>query len=189
MQSEIILFVLAILLILLFMPIFVQLRVYFNAVKNLGVVAVSVFGIKLICVQIEFNKDKINVMSLKKDRQLSIDPSNQQVQFMNNVMYQLFLRIKIVKLAVFCDVGKQQDAFLPAMLKGGVEMLFYVLLSFCYTKKGVFDTVVGGKMSSQKDELVVSVYLHIVFNIFVITLSLVRAKQKVNKGASYAKSK
>ena len=56
MQSEIILFVLAILLILLFMPIFVQLRVYFNAVKNLGVVAVSVFGIKLICVQIEFNK-------------------------------------------------------------------------------------------------------------------------------------
>ncbi len=189
MQSEIFVYILLILLLVLFAPIFVQVRFYFNALQNLGAVAISVFGIKISCVQIEFDKDKINVISLKKDKQLSLDPNDQKVQFTNKLMYQLFLRIKIIKLTLFCDVGKVQDAFLPAMIKGGIDILLYTFLSYCYTKKSTFETVVGGQISSQKDELVLSAYLHVVFNVLTIILSLVRAKQKTNKEASYAKSR
>ena len=188
MQVQVFLIVILIFALIMLLPIFVQIRLYINALNNIGVIAISVFGIKIICLQLEISGGKINIIGKKKDRQ--IDPNSVDVKFVNKFVYYLVLKIKITNLAIFFDVSKQSDAFLPCVLRGLTQSLIGMVLGILYTKKGVFNTSVGGDVKWDRDKVVLSMYVGMVFNLAMIITALIQAKIKTKRRAEvYAKRK
>lgn len=188
MQVQVFLIVILIFALITLLPIFVQIRLYINALNNIGVIAISVFGIKIICHQLEISGGKINIIGKKKDRQ--IDPNSVDVKFVNKFVYYLVLKIKITNLAIFFDVSKQSDAFLPCVLRGLTQSLIGMVLGILYTKKGVFNTSVGGDVKWDRDKVVLSMYVGMVFNLAMIITALIQAKIKTKRtGEVYAKRK
>ncbi|MBQ7602605.1 MAG: hypothetical protein IJU58_00460 [Clostridia bacterium] len=184
MQAEIIIILILIVLLLLILPIFVQIRVYVNVYQNVGVVALSIFGIKILCSQAEFVNGKINILGPKKDK--TIDTTSANVRLFNKFAYYLLLKIKITRLAIFCDVGKENDAFLPCILRAGFDTFISIFLGILYTKKGIFETIVDGKLNSQNDKFTLSIYTGAIFNILMIIVAFVQAKNKLKRRIYHA---
>lgn len=186
MQVEIVV-LLAILIFLLIAPIYVKIRLGFDVIKNIGEFAVYIFGIKIIKVKIRFTKNSISVITSKKQKDIPLDLKNKQVKFFNNLMYNLFLLIIVLKLRLYFEIGKNNDAFYPAMICGLINCLVGALLGYCYTKKGVFNTSVDTILVSNNDKIDFSFQLNILFNLLVVIISFVRAKIKQHKEVSYAR--
>lgn len=187
MQVQLFLVVILIIMFLLLLPIFVQLRIYINVTKNTGVMALSVFGIKIVCNQLEVRDAKINIIGKKKDRQ--IDPSSVDFKFASKFVYYFILKILITKFALFCDVYKKDDAFAPCVLRGCWQTIVGIMLAILYTKKGVFNTVVDGEIGWHKNKIVLSVYIGIIFNVVMLIVSYIQAKTKLKRRGIYANRK
>ena len=174
--------IVAVILFLLVVPLFVQVRVYTNIYSNIAVFAVSLFGIKIVCKQAEIQKGQINIIGAKRDRQIA--PNSASITLFNKFVYYLILKIKIVKLAIFCDVAKHNDAFTPSIICAWVNAVLSMLVGILYTKKGVFDTTLGGETKHDKEKVVFCSYCHFAFNLLMILIAYIQAKQKTKKGAN-----
>ena len=132
-----------------------------------------------MCSQAEFVNGKIIILGPKEDK--TIDTTSANVKLFNKFAYYLLLKIKITNLAIFCDVGKTNDAFLPCIIRGGFDAFVCALLSILYTKKGVFQTTLDGKLDSQNNKLALSIYIGAIFNILMIIIAFVQAKNKIKR--------
>lgn len=187
MQINWFLIIIGIIAFLLFVPIFIKLKINFNVLDNLGTVRFYVFGVRVYFVKIKFSKNQINIIGKKKEKNINLNFNDAFLRFVNQLIYQLFLKIKITQFCFNAKFGKNGDAFWPAMLCGIEEVFIYVLLGYCYTKKGVFNTNLKNNITSEKDECNLEFLIKAVFNLFMILISVITAKFR-NRGDRYAKS-
>ena len=187
MQIHLSLVIIFIVLFLLFVPIFIKIKLNFNVLNNFGTFKFYVFGIRIYFVKIRFSKNQINIIGKKKEKNINLDLNDSVLQFVNKLIYQLFLKIKITKLSLVASFGKKNDAFLPAMLCGIEEVFFYALLGYCYTKKGVFNTNLNNSITAEKDECNFEFIIKAVFNLFMVLISIIVAKFR-NRGGEYART-
>ena len=174
-------------ILLLMLPLFIGFKFYFNLFNNKIVFSVSVFGIKFICLQAAFRAGQLVVFGKKQNKQFKLDLKDRHVRVLNQFMYLLFLNIKITKLNIFCEVGKTNDAFMPCVIKSVVDILLYNALCFAYTKKGIFDTQIGGGVSYDKNKFIFNANFNVILNLFIILKCFIQANIKIKKGDIYAK--
>ena len=182
-----VLLVFIIILALIILPIFISFKLYYNVLLNTLVFSFSIFGIKIINAQGKFKGAQLVIFGKKKDKNFKFDPQDKHLQFFNKFIYLLFLKIKITKLNIFCDVGKTNDAFTPCIIKSSIDIVLRSLLGFAYTKKGVFNTVVGGEVNFEQNKFIFSLNLCVVLNLFLVLWCLVQAQIKIIRGSNYAK--
>ncbi len=170
-----------IILALIILPIFIGFKLYYNVLLNTLVFSFSIFGIKIINVQGKFKGAQLVIFGKNENKNFKFDPKDKHLQFFNKFIYLLFLKIKIIKLNIFCDVGKTNDAFTPCIIKSSIDIILRSLLGFAYTKKGVFNTIVGGDVNFKQDKFIFNLNLCIILNLFLVLLCLVQAKIKIIK--------
>ena len=181
MQVETFLIPIIVIFVLLLLPIFVNIKLYFNVLENLGVLRVGVFGFSLIKWRIKFNKKTINILTNKKQKNIPLDFKDEKIRLLNKVFYRLFLCVAILRFELNFESGKKNDAFTPSILCGLFNSVVGALLGFCYTKKGVFCSKISSNSFSNKDKLCVFSNTSFVFNVALILFCVISAKLKQKK--------
>ena len=186
MQTEIVIGIVAICLILVsLLPIFMHFCFDFNLLENSGGISFYLFGIRVFNAKVKFSKNQINIATRKKEKNLPIDFKDEKVRFINKLVYNLFLKIKIQKLGIMYDVGKKGDAFFPVIVCGTLNAIFYSVLGFCYTKKGVFNTDLNYKTKTDENKLMVNFQIYLLFNLLMICLVFFKTKKQIKKEKKY----
>ena len=170
------------LLLLLFLPVSFGFRVYFNILKNLGVIEFSCFGIPISCFQASIHELAIDIIKPKgKQKRVVISLVDKTAIFINHFITTLFRYININELSIFCDVGKKDDAFVASMIGGGVQNFIYSLYALMYSIKKRFRAYTLLDFSTQTSQLKFSSYIRVTTSLFFVLVSLIRAKLRTNR--------
>ena len=169
-------------LLIMILPIWIQLRMYINVEYNIGAIAISVFGIKVICFQAELSELGIKIMRSKKDdKEIKFSVVDESVIFIKNMLHKTLRMISINRLEMYYDVGKQNDAFKTSMRAGSVIVLSNIILSWLYTKRGIFPASINTEEDVKEDKLTMSAYTSIVVMPLTIVYAYILAKLKTKK--------
>ena len=178
----IVLLIFAIIIFILCLPMWWQARVYINAITNLGVIAISIFGIPIICFQIELQNQTINIIRIKKeDKQVPINIIDKGAIFANYFIERTLNLMWILQFSIFFGAGITNDAFKPALLNGAFLILANTITGWLFTKRGEFPCYLGLDSDSAKDELKVSGYISLVVMPISIIISLIVALYRTKK--------
>ena len=170
---------------LMLIPFWIQLRMYINIEYNIGAMSISVFGIKVLCFQAELSELGIKIMrSKKEDKEIKFSVVDENAIFLKNMVHRSMRMISIMKLEMYYDVGKENDAFKTSMRAGSVVALSNIILSWLYTKRGVFNASINTEENVKEDKLTIAVYTSIVVMPIVILYVYILAKTKTKKAVN-----
>lgn len=183
MQVEIIVLItVSVLILLLMLPFVFSIRLYFNIKQNLGVIAISVFKIPILCVQVSIHELAIDIIRSKgKKKQIQIRLIDKYSIFLNHFLNTLFRYFKISEFSLFCDVGCINDAYKSSMLAGFFQNLIYSLYAMLYTVKKEFKAYSSTDLTTETNELKIALYLRFRVSLFIVLVSLIRAKFRTNR--------
>ena len=169
-------------LLIMILPIWIQLRMYINIECNIGVFGVSIFGINVMCFQAELSELGIKIMRTKKDdKEIKLSVVDENVIFIKNMLHKTLRMISINKLQMYYDVGKENDTFNTSMRGGSVVVLSNIILSWLYTKRGIFPAEIYTDEDIKEDKLTMAGYMSIVVMPLVIVYAYILAKIKTKK--------
>jgi len=185
----IVLIVLAGLLLLIFVPLKISMRMYWNIGKNLGVVAFSIWGVTVNCAQIEITDSAIKIIRAKrKERQIQFEALSFGAIFMHHFTQAVFRYLKIWEFSLYVDASKKNDAMSTALLNGAVLQFLYALYAVLYGLKGNFEAYCGVENNFQENKCSLSNYTSVILAPIVLIVSVVRALLRTKKGiAKYGK--
>lgn len=178
----IVLMILLGIVILSVIPMRLNVSMYWNIGYNLGVVAISIWGITVSCFQIEITKSAINIIRSKgKDRALNFEAISQNAVFMNFFLMSIFRYISIREISIFLETGKSNDACFTNILNGFLLQLLYNFYAVLFSIKGDFRSYmsVDGRVDTNKLSLTGTV--SIVCCPIVLLFSLVRALFRIKR--------
>ena len=175
---QVLLLIVSLIFLVFLMPILIKVSLTFDILKNSGTINLSLFGLTIIKAEIKFGKNQISFLTSKKTKTLPIDFKDKHLQFVNKVIYNLILQIKIYQLNLFFDVEKENDAFTPTMLCGLFNSILNIFLAFVYTKKGVFNTIIKTSPTTKQNNFAFSFETLFALNLFMLIVSIFKAKQK-----------
>ena len=142
-------------------PIFLQVRFYFDGLKNSGVMSIQLFGFILITsCKFKLDLNSINISKLKKEKEIKLNFSNLQFAF---YFFKAFLgRVKIFKTYLFTVVGDKKNAFNTAIYSGVVQTGVLTVISFLNNYKNT-NTKYLCEQTFEENNLNVSGYVSIFF--------------------------
>lgn len=163
-------------------PFWIQMRLYINIEQNIGAVSISVFGIKLVCFQVELSELGIKIIrSKKEDKEIKFSVIDESAIFLEQMIHKSLRMISIIKMEMYYDVGKENDAFHSSMRGGVILGLSNMALSWLYTKRGIFPAYIGVDESTAEDKLTISMYISVVVMPLVIIYAYILSKTKTKK--------
>ncbi|MBQ8762088.1 MAG: hypothetical protein IJZ26_02060 [Clostridia bacterium] len=164
------LIVLVVLFIILVFPLFFQLRFYINALKNLGAISITLFGIiPLASFQIQLQKDAIKIIRhTRKNNEKEVKYFDAKSIFTGLLIKNLFLSVKINELSLFFSVGEKNNAFSSAYYGGVWYSVIYSLLQMLKERKGAFPSNIDTETNNDENKLKLSGYLGILIVPFQI---------------------
>ena len=173
----IVILVLFVLLFLSILPLCFNARTYINLRENLGAVSLNLFGLPILCFQFKLNKTAITIIKRKgKDKDIPLSIIDKDVIFAEYFIKSIFSFVYIRQVSLFFMIGKDNDAFLPAMAGGFFNSFVSALLAFLYTKKSLFPAFVGLETASNKNELKFAAEIRVIFSLMIILIGYIRAK-------------
>lgn len=133
------------LVVLLLMPIFVEVRLSYNPIENLGVVALFLFGKKIVYYFVSFKGKAIEFRNETQTMRKEIAFSGPEMEVLKELGREVKEKVRVRKCFVFYNIGLG-DAALSAYVCGLfnqiVNWFFVVVKSHKPTASlGLFDTV------------------------------------------------
>lgn len=188
----IVLLVLAMLILLGFLPIRVGMNMYWNVGKNLGVLCFSIWGIVVSCMQIEITQTAINIIKSKKqERQIQLQSLSFGAIFLHHLIQAIFRYTIIREVSIFCDISKKQDAFFTALANGIALQILYSCYAVLYGLKGNFRSFVSVNNNILQNKICLADSVSIFVSPAILLVSVVRAflrtKRGIGKYERYAK--
>ncbi len=173
-------------------PVKIGMRMYWNIGKNLGVLAIDVWGIGVSSMQIEITQTAINIIkSKKKDRQIQLQALSFGAIFAHHFLQAVFRYLIIREISLFVDLSKKNDAFATAMMNGVVMQFLYAAFAVLYGLKGNFVTFmsVGNDIGENKCSITnsVSVMLAPAILLVCVVRALLRTKKGIGKYEKFSR--
>lgn len=186
------LIVLLAVLFILFLPLCFQLRIYLNALQNLGAISISLFGIfTLASFQIQLKKDAVKILKhKKKNNEKEMKYFDASSIFISLLMKNLFHSIKIKELSLFFSIGQKNDAFHTAYFSGLWQAIIHSCLQILKTVKGNFESNVGTESDNDENKLKFAGYLNLlIFPIQILYCLILSLKQFLKIRSRYERLK
>lgn len=132
----VVLIVVGVVLFFLLFPLFIQVRFYVNALKNLSAVNVTLLWIiPLFSVRLKLSKDAIKIIT-KNRKEKEIKFISPKAVLMFEISKNILQKLKIFQIYLFFYVGKKDDAMATAMLSGYLITLIHLFFVFIHNTKG-----------------------------------------------------
>ena len=133
-------------LILLFLtPVIVQIKATFNIQSKQGVLAIFIFGVKILYYMYEIKGKTIVLKNQKETKETQLSLENNDLLFIEFLVGQIKDKTRLKQLYVFYNLGAG-DAFLTAMLGGFLNIAVLTFFTSLKSKKptaslGIYDTI------------------------------------------------
>lgn len=144
-KTSLLLIIPALVILLLVFPIFLEVKISFNPLKNRGVVALFLFKKKLIYYYIELHGKYITLVNDTETKQEELEFDSPKFVIIEEFIRQVKDKVRLKYFFVYYNIGLG-DAFRSAMLASGVNQLLNFIFinlksrkptaSFC-----IYDTV------------------------------------------------
>lgn len=144
-KTSLLLIIPALVILLLVFPIFLEIKISFNPLKNRGVVALFLFKKKLIYYYIELHGKYITLVNDTETKQEELEFDSPKFAVIEEFIRQVKDKVRLKYFFVYYNIGLG-DAFRSAMLASGVNQLLNFIFinlksrkptaSFC-----IYDTV------------------------------------------------
>ena len=144
-KTSLLLIIPALVIFLLVFPIFLEVKISFNPLKNRGVVALFLFKKKLIYYYIELHGKYITLVNDTETKQEELEFDSPKFAVIEEFIRQVKDKVRLKYFFVYYNIGLG-DAFRSAMLASGVNQLLNFIFinlksrkptaSFC-----IYDTV------------------------------------------------
>ncbi len=144
-KTSLLLIIPAFVILLLVFPIFLEVKISFNPLKNRGVVALFLFKKKLIYYYIELHGKYITLVNDTETKQEELEFDSPKFAVIEEFIRQVKDKVRLKYFFVYYNIGLG-DAFRSAMLASGVNQLLNFIFinlksrkptaSFC-----IYDTV------------------------------------------------
>lgn len=109
-------------LIVLILPIFSKIYIYYNVLDNIGVVSLYVFFIKIISYKAKITRGNIIFFTEKDKKQIELQVSTKQLRFLQQFSVQMKQKVIIKNITVFSKIGLN-DAYHTALAVGSFNAL------------------------------------------------------------------
>ncbi len=136
-------------ILLFLMPIYLQLRVSFNALENSGVFCLYIFKIKIVYYFFSFTNNDIILKNEKRTKEKSYDLGSPEALFFKALTKQIKDKTRLRYLEIYYNIGVG-DAFLTSMLCGFINSMILIFFTALKNKKpsaslGLYDSVCFNK--------------------------------------------
>ncbi len=171
-------------ILLLISPLFLEIRVSFNALKNSGVFCVYIFKIKLLYFFFEINGKEIKLKNEKETKEKQLEFDSPEIVLYEEFANQIKEKTRLRFLEVFYNIGLE-DAFITSLVCGFLNVGALIFFSSIKNKKptaslGLYDT-----HSFNKKVIEISVNLNMSISLFDVVYSFIVSvilskKKKIN---------
>ncbi len=164
-----------------FIPWRVGFKMFVSVKDNLGVVMLSIFGVKIICFQVEIVDTTINIIKHKgKERQIEIKSLDKSALIFHYFLLAVYRYIAIRELSLFVDFGKRADPKLTYLVCGGANSVLYSFYAGLFSTKGVARAYFGAE-PEEEDKLAISSDITIMCAPVILLKSMLGAIKKVKR--------
>ena len=170
--------VLLVILVILFFPLFFKLHFFYNIDKNRGGIQLSLFGFTIIFFRLKLKGLKLVIKNKKQTKEKDIDLKNQDIDFVSCLQEQIIKRIYLKNVVLLSSFGRKENAFLTAMVGGGLQMLFANLKIFICSKKEEVKASLISCVDYEKDKFCLTMKVQVLITVFDVILSIIIAQIK-----------
>ena len=158
-------------------PLLLRVRIYLNAVENIGTLSVRLFGfIKVQEFRFKITRAGIALLSSGEDDE-EMDEEN--MMFLNKLAIEILKLVNIKELSVYGSLGLADDAFATALAGGSFLALVNAGLGYLITKKGRFSSSVSVASDFENSVVTFALEFVLTMNLISILACVVRAKEKI----------
>lgn len=175
------------LILLLMVPIFLEVKVSFNAIDNRGTFCIRVFKINLqyFFFEIDGNQIKIKNKEAVDEKELSFD--SPEVALYEQFAAEIKDKTRLRFLEVNYNIGLD-DAFLTSMVCGMIDVAALIFFTAIKNKKPTASLAIYDTVSFNKKEAEVAVDLSVSISLFDVVysfvLSVILSKKKARQLAN-----
>lgn len=121
-------------LILLIVPIFSKVYVYFDFLNDSGNVSVYLFCFKMLNYKIKFEDYRLIVYTSKDQKDVELQVSKKQMRFLKQMSIQLKEKVVLKNIKIFFRIGLN-DAFNTALVSGTITSLISAIFGYIKNTK------------------------------------------------------
>ncbi|MBR4271015.1 MAG: hypothetical protein IKQ31_05035 [Clostridia bacterium] len=174
---EIVTIVTVILILITLLPIFINVEAYINVLANVGVVTMSMWGIRIKCIQFELSKEMITIIKKRgKSRQIKLNLFDPHLIFVRYLIKSLFAMMILKHVRLYVDVGSTNNALFASLLGGGVYAMLDCAFAILKTRKNNADLLFDVVPHSEDNENKISGSVSVIVCPILLIYSLIRAK-------------
>jgi len=162
---------------LLFVPINLKFKVFYDLFNNTGNFKFLLFNkIKLINVNLRLINNNIEVTTKKgKKILLPLSCFDANLEFYNQLQKALFKRLIVKRFYLTINVGVSENAFLSSMISGYIQVFLSIILSYFSYKSGEFKPITKIKTHYNEERLNARLKGQINISTIGLFLSIIRA--------------
>ncbi len=164
-----------IILVLTLLPVFIRVEIYLNILSDVGVIALSVWGIRLRCIQLKLSKEVISVIK-KNDKQIRLNLFDPHLIFMRYLLKSMFTIIILRYIRLYVDVGNTDNSFFASLIGGGIYAVLESVFAIIKTRKNSAELLFDVVPHSEENEGKICGCVSVVISPILMIYSLIRAK-------------
>ena len=170
-MTELYLIIPAVIILLFFLPVVIELKITYNILTNTGVISVYLYKFNITYYIFEIKGNEISLKGENDKTEKKLELSGPELVFFTSLVKEVLDKLRLRYMDIYYNIGLE-DAFLTSMVCGTINLA--ILLFFARTKNskptaslGLFDTV-----SYNKREAVVILDTNVSISLFDLVYSL-----------------
>ena len=171
-MTQLYLIIPAVVILLFFLPVIIELRITFNILTNTGVISVYLYKKLIIYYIYEIKGSQISLKSEENAQEELLDFSGAEIVFFSSLVKEVLDKLRLLFLDIYYNVGLN-DAFLTSMACGYINIIALMLYAKIKNEKptasvGLYDTA-----SYNQEEAVVVLNTNVSISLFDLVYSLI----------------
>ena len=159
---------------MLLLPVKTTLKLHLNLLSNKGFYSVKVFFIKLLCGRAQLSD---GVIEYENTNDMFFN-SNMDNRHLNLLLLELAKRINLNDFEIFLTFGVQQNAYITALVCGGVSGVLSAIVSFLRLKYKNMNQILDIDPNYKKDAFELTSTVTISINLLNVIIAWFKAKAK-----------
>ncbi len=168
--------ILAILIIILFLPIAIKAKVNYDLIENVGYITGKFFFIRVFLIKFKIYGNYVYIYSKKNyEHRYKIISGGPPSVFSDILLFEVLKIIKFRTLKLYASVGSADNAYLAAMACSGLRLATNIMFSYIKTKKPKAIIKTGVYPQFYKNTLLVAGASSVRFNLFKILVCFLKS--------------
>lgn len=168
---ELYLIIPAVVILLFFLPVIIELRITYNILSNTGVISVYLYKKLLIYYIYEIKGNEISLKSEEEAEETTLEFSGPEIVFFSSLVKEVLDKLRLRFLDLYYNIGAN-DSFLTSMICGYINTIVFMIYSQIKNQKptaslGLYDTA-----SYNQEEAVVVLNTNVSVSFFDLAYSL-----------------